>query len=86
MEEKKREGKYDVNIKNVTDEMACLGIAGPRSREILTAVSEEDLSQDGFPFMCNRKMTVADIPVIAIRISYTGKGMSKKSNGLYVKT
>ncbi|XP_014680739.1 PREDICTED: dimethylglycine dehydrogenase, mitochondrial-like isoform X3 [Priapulus caudatus] len=73
MLEKRREGGYDVTIENTTDAQACLGVAGPRSREVLAELTDEDLSHEGFPFMCNRRMSVAGIPVTAIRISYTGE-------------
>jgi 4-methylaminobutanoate oxidase (formaldehyde-forming) len=46
---------------------------GPRSRETLAAVAEEDVSTAAFPFGTVRRITVAGAPVIALRITYVGE-------------
>ncbi len=46
---------------------------GPRAREILAAVVEEDVSDAAFRFGSVRRLSVAGAPVIALRITYVGE-------------
>jgi len=64
---------YDVTISNVTDSLACLGVAGPRSRDLLQRLTNEDLSNKSWPFLATRQLNIAGVPTTSIRISYTGK-------------
>nr|XP_006819782.1 PREDICTED: dimethylglycine dehydrogenase, mitochondrial-like [Saccoglossus kowalevskii] len=73
IEEQVFAGNYDVKITNVTDQRHCLGIAGPKSRDILQKLTTTDVSHSKFLPMVNKFMEVAGIPVFAIRISYTGE-------------
>ena len=63
----------DVQIVNKTDEMACISIAGPLSRDLLSKLTPEDVSNKSFRFMKCKNMEVAGVPVLALRVSYTGK-------------
>src|SRR5690606_28139025 len=49
-----------------------LSIAGPRSREVLAAVTRGDVSNAAFPFMAIRNMDIGMAPCLVGRISYTG--------------
>ncbi len=62
-----------VEVRDVTSGFACLGLWGPRARDILTAVSVDDLSDDGFPFMTAREITVGHAPCLALRVTYVGE-------------
>lgn len=64
---------YDVQIKNVTDEIGVLGVAGPLSRSVLQKLTSEDLSNSSFKFLQSKDMKISNIPLTAIRISYTGE-------------
>lgn len=66
-------GQFDVSITNHTDEMGALTIAGPASRDILSRLTNADVSNEAFPFMSMQEITVGGVPVRAIRISYTGE-------------
>ncbi|XP_044302743.1 dimethylglycine dehydrogenase, mitochondrial [Varanus komodoensis] len=66
-------GHYNVEIKNITEEIGVLGIAGPYARKVLQKLTTEDLSHAAFSFLLSRDLKIADIPVTAIRISYTGE-------------
>lgn len=72
MEEIVFQRKFDVNIENITDQMGCLGIAGPYSRAVLQKLSSDDFSENAFPFLRVKNVEIANISVTAIRISYTG--------------
>ena len=73
IEEQAIKGGYDVEIKNITDELGVLGVAGPYSRKVLQKLTSEDLSDNVFKFLQTKSLKVSNIPVTAIRISYTGK-------------
>jgi len=55
-----------------TDAMCGFNVAGPKSRDLLTRLTNADLSTEAFPFMRSQKITVAGVDVIAIRVSFTG--------------
>jgi 4-methylaminobutanoate oxidase (formaldehyde-forming) len=63
----------DVEIRDVTSSFACLGLWGPRARDILSSVCPDDLSNDGFPFMTSREVTVGEVPCLALRVTYVGE-------------
>lgn len=63
----------DVKIDNVTDSVGALGIAGPHSANVLASLTDVSLSDDEFPFLHARKISVSGIPVTALRVSYTGE-------------
>jgi 4-methylaminobutanoate oxidase (formaldehyde-forming) len=62
-----------VEIRDVTSSLACLGLWGPRARDILSSVCSDDLSNGAFPFMTSREITVGDAPCRALRVTYVGE-------------
>jgi glycine cleavage system T protein len=62
-----------VSVRDVTGALACLGIWGPRAREILASVTTADLSNETFPYMTAREIVVADAPCLAARVTYVGE-------------
>jgi dimethylglycine dehydrogenase len=63
----------DVEVRNVTDEWMGFSISGPASREILTALAADDVSNDAFPFLSVRAMDVGTASAVVGRISLTGE-------------
>ncbi|MFD2740640.1 FAD-dependent oxidoreductase [Sulfitobacter aestuarii] len=55
-----------------TDRICGFNIAGPRSRELLQRLTETDLSNEAFRFMRSRRIAVAGISCLALRVSFTG--------------
>ncbi len=55
-------------------DMALVGIsiAGPRSRELLARLTDEDVSANGLRFMDHRAMDIANCPAMVNRVTYTG--------------
>jgi dimethylglycine dehydrogenase len=49
-----------------------LSIAGPRSRELLARLTDEDVSAAALRFMDHRAMDVANCPALINRVTYTG--------------
>jgi glycine cleavage system aminomethyltransferase T/glycine/D-amino acid oxidase-like deaminating enzyme len=62
-----------VTIREVTDSIATLNLCGPKAREILQSVSDDDLSNQAFPFLGARRIDVADARALAVRIGYVGE-------------
>ena len=64
---------FEVEIKNVTEDIAALLITGPRSREILQHMTEDDLSHKAFPWLSAQAVQLDSAIVRAIRVSYVGE-------------
>lgn len=63
----------DVEFTDVTEDGFTLSLMGPRSRDILSAITNDDVSNDGFPFGHCRIIDIADAKVKALRITYAGE-------------
>ncbi|MEA2419867.1 MAG: hypothetical protein QOE60_2073 [Thermoleophilaceae bacterium] len=62
-----------VQVQDVTSAWACLGIWGPRSRDVLAGLTPQSLANEDFPYMSVREITVGDVPVRALRVTYVGE-------------
>jgi glycine cleavage system aminomethyltransferase T/glycine/D-amino acid oxidase-like deaminating enzyme len=60
----------DVAVEDVTSAYACLGLWGPRSREILQPLTTASLD---FPYMHARELAVGNVPCLALRVTYVGE-------------
>jgi glycine cleavage system aminomethyltransferase T len=61
-----------------TDAVSTIGLWGPRARDILSGLTDDDLSDSGFGFLTCREIAVRvsggdTVPVLASRISYVGE-------------
>jgi glycine cleavage system aminomethyltransferase T/glycine/D-amino acid oxidase-like deaminating enzyme len=61
-----------VAFDDVTSGWCTLGVWGPRARDLMASVTEEDLSHEAFPFASCAWITVGTLRVLASRISYVG--------------
>ncbi len=59
-------------FESLTETVAGFNVAGPKARDVLGRLTNADLSNDGFPFMRSRRITVAGVDCVAIRVSFTG--------------
>ena len=65
---------WEVHITPVTTAYTSINVAGPKSRELLSRLTDVDLSSDEFAFMALRHGTVADVDdCIMWRIGFTGE-------------
>jgi 4-methylaminobutanoate oxidase (formaldehyde-forming) len=62
-----------VSIADVTSASATLAVMGPRSRELLTRLTADDLSNESFPFFTSKEIQVRNAPALAIRASFVGE-------------
>jgi glycine cleavage system aminomethyltransferase T len=63
----------DVRITDVTGLYCCYALWGPQAREILAGLTSTDVSDAAFPFMTSQQISVADIPVRALRVTFVGE-------------
>ena len=63
----------EVDLKDVTDEIACLGVFGPKSRTLMSKISKDDLSNENFKFGTGKKIIINQKEVWAQRLSYVGE-------------
>ncbi len=62
-----------VRYEHLTDSMGVFVVAGPRSRQLLQRVSNDDFSNEAFPFLAARQVDIAGIAVNAMRVNYVGE-------------
>jgi glycine cleavage system aminomethyltransferase T len=62
-----------VEVRDVTEELACLGLWGPRAREVLQPIVEGDVSNQALPYMSAREIKLRGFPVLAQRVTYVGE-------------
>jgi glycine cleavage system T protein len=63
----------DVSVDDVTSRFACLGIWGPKTRDILQTLTATALRTEAFPYMRARELTVGSVPCLALRVTYVGE-------------
>ena len=68
-----RDGDGPVELRDVTDELSVIGLWGPRARDVLEAVTGDDVSNEAFPFRTARSLQIGAAPVLAQRITYVGE-------------
>ncbi|KPI38441.1 Dimethylglycine oxidase [Cyphellophora attinorum] len=62
-----------VTVKDITGQTCCIGLWGPKAREVINKVSKDDWSNKGLRYFRVKRATVAGIPVTAMRLSYVGE-------------
>lgn len=63
----------DVVIRDITMDYSVLIVAGPRSREVLAKLTDQDLTNASFRWLHGKEIEVAGIPVRALRVNYVGE-------------
>ncbi|MGR3661624.1 MAG: GcvT family protein [Paracoccaceae bacterium] len=63
----------DVTYQNVSDDWHGIAISGPKSRDLLKQITRDDTSPNALKFRDTRQTTVAGVPVILNRISFSGE-------------
>jgi glycine cleavage system aminomethyltransferase T len=59
-------------IHDQTNAWCTLGLWGPRARDILSGLTQDDITHEGFPFARCRSIEAGPLEVLASRISYVG--------------
>lgn len=64
---------WDVKVVDHTENMAMMSVQGPKSRAILQQLTEEDFSDQAFPFSTHKVVTIAGHKCRALRLSFVGE-------------
>jgi dimethylglycine dehydrogenase len=59
-------------FESLTTQVCGFNVAGPKSREMLQRMTNASLSGDDFPFMRSKRIDLAGVEVLALRVSFTG--------------
>jgi sarcosine oxidase subunit alpha len=65
--------EWDVQLTNVSGSYAAMNLAGPRSRQILSTLTDADLSTKAMPYLAVGQFPVAGVPAIVLRIGFVGE-------------
>lgn len=62
-----------VRVRDVTPGTCCIGIWGPRARDVVAPIAAADFSADGFKYFRAKRTYIGNVPVTALRVSYIGE-------------
>ena len=62
-----------VEFKDITDDLVCLGIFGPKSRKLISSISKNDFSNDNFKFGTGGYIKINSKNIWVQRLSYVGE-------------
>jgi len=62
-----------LEFKDITDDLICLGIFGPKSRELICKISKDDFSNKNFKFGTGKFVRIRSKKVWVQRLSYVGE-------------
>jgi glycine cleavage system aminomethyltransferase T/glycine/D-amino acid oxidase-like deaminating enzyme len=68
-----RDADPPVALRESTEELSVLGMWGPRARDVMREVTDDDVSEDGFPFMQARQIRIGGARALAQRVTYVGE-------------
>ena len=61
------------HVSDITPGTCCLGLWGPKAREVLSAVTSADVSNEAMRYFRAQQLYVGMVPVTALRLSYVGE-------------
>lgn len=65
--------KFDCKVLDNSTDMCMLSVQGPKSRDILQALTDTDLSNDNFPFSTHQIVSLAGHTLRALRLTFVGE-------------
>ncbi|MCD9878653.1 GcvT family protein [Streptomyces guryensis] len=66
-------GDGSVQVRDITAGTCCLGVWGPRARDLVQPLTDIDFSHKGFGYFKAKQAHLGDVPVTAMRLSYVGE-------------
>jgi glycine cleavage system aminomethyltransferase T/glycine/D-amino acid oxidase-like deaminating enzyme len=63
----------DVEVRDVTGGTCCIGLWGPRARDLVQSLTSDDFSREGLKYFRARRARIGGVPVTAMRLSYVGE-------------
>jgi sarcosine oxidase subunit alpha len=64
---------HRVHVVNQTAALGAINLAGPNARAVLETLTDDDVSREAFPYLRHRRITVAGIDCLAIRLGFVGE-------------
>jgi glycine cleavage system aminomethyltransferase T/glycine/D-amino acid oxidase-like deaminating enzyme len=62
-----------VQIEDITEGSCCVGLWGPKAREVLQKLADIDPSNSNFRYFTAKQFFVGSVSVLALRVSYVGE-------------
>ncbi|POX42720.1 sarcosine dehydrogenase [Streptomyces sp. Ru73] len=62
-----------VAVRDITAGTCCIGLWGPKARDVLQPLADQDFSNDGLRFFRAKQAHIGAVPVTAMRLSYVGE-------------
>jgi sarcosine oxidase, subunit alpha len=63
----------DVQIADITGALAAVNVAGPRARELMTRLTDLDVSNEALSYLDARQGKIAGVPSLVLRIGFVGE-------------
>ena len=67
------EWKLDVHLTEISQGVSAFNLAGPRSREILSQLTDLDCSNESFAYLDGKQAHIAGVPCLLLRIGFVGE-------------
>ena len=62
-----------VVMEDKTSAICTIGVWGPKARDLVSKVTDGDISHEGFPYATVKRVTIGSVPALMFRISYVGE-------------
>ncbi len=62
-----------VTVRDITPGTTCIGLWGPKARDVLAGLTDGDFSNTGLKYFRGRSTYLGSVPVTALRLSYVGE-------------
>jgi len=62
-----------VQVTDITPGTCCLGLWGPKARDVLASITDTDMTNDGLKYFRAKSLTIGNVPATAWRLSYVGE-------------
>ena len=60
-------------VRDITGGTGCIGVWGPRARDLVQSLTDDDFSNDGLKYFRAKRARLGGVPVTAMRLSYVGE-------------
>jgi len=64
---------FDVTLMSVTEQWAQFAVAGPKSRELINQIIDEEINSDNFTYMAYKEVSIGEVKARLFRISFSGE-------------
>jgi sarcosine oxidase, subunit alpha len=65
--------KMDVTLTDITQALSAVNLAGPKARDILSRLTDLDVTPEGFTYLDAKQARVAGVPCLLLRIGFVGE-------------